>query len=116
MLRALARRPVAGSAALAGTSLAAGGVANPDSDGVHFVDRFAEASKAFLPMYFVDYLGHVRRCAGKRDDEEHMWKSRQIMWTGVATRLRDLCKKNGGIYVKAGQHICSSNVTLAPEG
>ena len=114
VLRALARRPVAGSAALAGTSLAAGAVANPDSDGVHFVNRFAEASKAFLPMYFVDYLGHVRRCAGKRDDEEHMWKSRQIMWTGVATRLRDLCKKNGGIYVKAGQHICVQPVSPAP--
>ena len=114
VLRALARRPVAGSAALAGTSLAAGAVANPDHDGVHFVNRFTEASRAFLPMYFVDYLGHVRRCVGKRDDEEHMWKSRQIMWSGVATRLRELCKKNGGIYVKAGQHICVQPVSPQP--
>ncbi len=114
VLRALARRPVAGSAALAGTSLAVGAVANPDHDGVHFVNRFTEASRAFLPMYFVDYLGHVRRCVGKRDDEEHMWKSRQIMWSGVATRLRELCKKNGGIYVKAGQHICVQPVSPQP--
>lgn len=114
VLRALARRPVAGSVALAGTSLAVGAVANPDHDGVHFVNRFTEASRAFLPMYFVDYLGHVRRCVGKRDDEEHMWKSRQIMWSGVATRLRELCKKNGGIYVKAGQHICVQPVSPQP--
>ena len=54
-----------------------------------------------------DYLRHCHRCSyGKNDDEVFVKASRQILWRDVAVRLRDLAAINGGIYVKAGQHIC----------
>ena len=83
-----------------------------------------------VPVYF-DYRRHVKLECGERRErereeedggraltpasvEELERESRQELWTDVAVRLRDLARDNGGIYVKAGQHLCVQPVAPAP--
>ena len=104
------RRPVTSLLAATASGGGAAAIAFPDSDILHGFRRVGAATRAFIPMYF-DYLEHARRCRGHEDDDDFCFASRQIMWREVAVRLRDLCRENGGIYVKAGQHICVQPVS-----
>ena len=80
-----------------------------------------------MPVYFVDYRRHLARvkkiegeCTNQfeTDEDEKLdelkRESRQTLWTDVAVRLRDLARENGGIYVKAGQHLCVQPVAPMP--
>ena len=92
-----------------------------DDERFHAARRVATASKHLVPVYF-DYRRHVARVRRKKRErereeedggraltpanvEELERESRQELWTDVAVRLRDLARDNGGIYVKAGQHL-----------
>ena len=99
-----------------------------DDDAVHAVKRVATASKHLVPVYF-DYRRHLARvkkleseCTNQfeTDEDEKLdelkRESRQTLWTDVAVRLRDLARENGGIYVKAGQHLCVQPVAPMPFG
>ena len=113
--RVARRRPAlsATAASLGVAGCVAGCVAGPDADVVHAARRVGVATRALVPIYF-DYLRHRERCRGKRDDVAHCWASRQILWREVAERILELCNANGGIYVKAGQHICVQPVSPQP--
>ena len=63
---------------------------------------------------YVDYLRHCNRCRGHDHDEAFCFASREILWREVAIRFRDLCRENGGIYVKAGQHVCVQPISPEP--
>ena len=101
-----------------------------DDERFHAARRVATASKHLVPVYF-DYRRHVARVRRKKRErereeedggraltpasvEELERESRQELWTDVAVRLRDLARENGGIYVKAGQHLCVQPVAPAP--
>ncbi len=97
-----------------------------DDDAVHAVKRVATASKHLVPVYF-DYRRHLARVKKLESEftnqfemdedeklEESKRESRQKLWTDVAVRLRDLARENGGIYVKAGQHLCVQPVAPMP--
>ena len=97
-----------------------------DDDAVHAVKRVTTASKHLVPVYF-DYRRHLARvkkleseCTNQfeTDEDEKLdelkRESRQTLWTDVAVRLRDLARENGGIYVKAGQHLCVQPVAPMP--
>ena len=101
-----------------------------DDERFHAARRVATASKHLVPVYF-DYRRHVARVRRKKRErereeedggraltpasvEELERESRQELWTDVAVRLRDLARDNGGIYVKAGQHLCVQPVAPAP--
>ena len=85
-----------------------------DDDAVHAVNRVTIASKHLMPIYF-DYRRHLQRTkdlGGAEEDSARV--SRQVLWADVAVRLRDLARANGGIYVKAGQHLCVQPVAPQP--
>lgn len=88
---------------------------NPVADAVTSARRFAVATRHFAPMYF-DYRAHRARvrALGADPTEDEVRASRQIMWARVAERLRDLARAQGGIYVKAGQHIAAQPVAPLP--
>ena len=94
------------------------------------------ATKHLVPVYF-DYRRHVARVNKIKSEldssspsssssssssamarsvllEELQRESRQELWSDVAVRLRDLARENGGIYVKAGQHLCVQPVAPLP--
>ena len=76
--------------------------------------RFATATTHFVPVY-MDYLNHRSRVrAMTHADEDAVRASRQILWHDVAVRMRDLARAQGGIYVKAGQHVAAQPVSPAP--
>ena len=109
---AFRKRPVF-AGAVACTMTAATLASFSDAELIHGVKRVGAATRAFLPMY-VDYLRHCNRCRGHDGDETFCFESRQILWREVATRFRDLCRENGGIYVKAGQHVCVQPISPEP--
>ena len=109
----------ASTAVVASTATAAAAIAATSSDDapwrfhVDSARRFATASSYFGPMYFVDYLNHRARIRAL-DDDDAVRASRQILWHDVAVRMRDLARAQGGIYVKAGQHVAAQPVSPAP--
>ncbi|CAL56468.1 Protein kinase-like domain [Ostreococcus tauri] len=78
--------------------------------------RFGVASAHFAPMYVVDYRAHRARvrAMGANATEDDVRASRQILWTRVAERFRDCARSLGGIYVKAGQHVCAQPIAPRP--
>ena len=136
--RAVGRRAGATTAATAAATASFGTAAwyyyfdalSLDDERFHAARRVATASKHLVPVYF-DYRRHVARVRRKKRErereeedggraltpasvEELERESRQELWTDVAVRLRDLARDNGGIYVKAGQHLCVQPVAPAP--
>ena len=75
--------------------------------------RFAIATMHFAPTYG-DYIRHRWRSARAGNGEDVTRASRQILWRDVATRFSALAKAQGGIYVKAGQHVAAQPVAPAP--
>ena len=99
----------------------AGGAGGSGSDGAldEFLERarrFGVATTHFVPMYAVDYREHRRRvrALGRGASEDDVRASRQILWRRVAERFRDCARELGGIYVKAGQHVCAQPIAPKP--
>jgi aarF domain-containing kinase len=123
---------LAAAAAVATGTSAAAFYYYSDDDSVHAVRRVMTATKHLVPVYF-DYRRHVARVNKIKSEldsssssssssamarsvllEELQRESRQELWMDVAVRLRDLARENGGIYVKAGQHLCVQPVAPLP--
>ena len=138
--RLVGRSPSSSAASLAATAAVATGTSAAafyyysDDDSVHAVRRVMTATKHLVPVYF-DYRRHVARVNKIKSEldsssssssssssamarsvllEELQRESRQELWSDVAVRLRDLARENGGIYVKAGQHLCVQPVAPLP--
>jgi aarF domain-containing kinase len=136
--RLVGRSPSSSAASLAATAAVATGTSAAafyyysDDDSVHAVRRVMTATKHLVPVYF-DYRRHVARVNKIKSEldsssssssssamarsvllEELQRESRQELWMDVAVRLRDLARENGGIYVKAGQHLCVQPVAPLP--
>jgi len=134
--RLVGRSPSSSAASLAATAAVATGTSAAafyyysDDDSVHAVRRVMTATKHLVPVYF-DYRRHVARVNRIKSEmdsssssssamarsvllEELQRESRQELWSDVAVRLRDLARENGGIYVKAGQHLCVQPVAPLP--
>ena len=105
--------------AVAGTAAVASSTSSSfdESDLAVAAYRFGVATTHFVPMYAVDYRAHrarVREMGGAGADEDARRASRHVMWRRVAERFRDCARALGGIYVKAGQHVCAQPIAPRP--
>lgn len=106
----LASSPVkSGVLALAGGTVVSSAAVDDPVKYVYGVARFGVAAYYLVPI-ISDWKLHEFRAQNLSEDDADADAS--ATHTTIANRLRDLCLAQGGIYTKAGQHICAQPVML----
>ncbi len=82
--------------------------AEPDNDNIRGKDEVEDARKA---------VHEAARKLGEAEDElsKLATSSASSVHSRAATRLRDLCRINGGTYIKIGQHLANLDHLLPPD-
>jgi aarF domain-containing kinase len=77
----------------------------------HATTRIARDTNCVLRCVF-DYMMVSRKTFATLEEEEDAWS---LVHQKCATRLKALCFKNGGLYIKFGQHVASLPYLLPME-
>jgi hypothetical protein len=110
MMQFILRRPRALALAAAGTV-----VSVSDADWATGVRRVGLSTRHLVPV-LVDWKLHEARVWALALDSDAARADASATHTRIAERLRDLALKQGGIYIKGGQHIWCATCCFSGDG